>query len=207
MKNLATHLKNYLFAGIVVVVPLAITILVLKSIFISLDEFVRPFFEPYIGFWTVGMGLVVTFVFILIIGVLTSNIIVKRAVNFSEKILFKIPVAKLIYSAVKQLLETFSASEKQYFQSVVAVEYPGPGIWSVGFVNGDVKLPGDQERKLNVLVLASINPTSGFFIMVPESKTIPLNIKVEDGMKWVISGGIIKPRNLRTKDATAADKG
>jgi uncharacterized membrane protein len=207
MKNLATHLKNYLFAGIVVVVPLAITILVLKSIFISLDEFVRPFFEPYIGFWTVGMGLVVTFVFILIIGVLTSNIIVKRAVNFSEKILFKIPVAKLIYSAVKQLLETFSASEKQYFQSVVAVEYPGPGIWSVGFVNGDVKLPGDQERKLNVLVLASINPTSGFFIMVPESKTIPLNIKVEDGMKWVISGGIIKPRNLRTKDATVADKG
>ena len=207
MKNLATHLKNYLFAGIVVVVPLAITILVLKSIFISLDEFVRPFFEPYIGFWTVGMGLVVTFVFILIIGVLTSNIIVKRAVNFSEKILFKIPVAKLIYSAVKQLLETFSASEKQYFQSVVAVEYPGSGIWSVGFVNGDVKLPGDQERKLNVLVLASINPTSGFFIMVPESKTIPLNIKVEDGMKWVISGGIIKPRNLRTKDATAADKG
>jgi len=207
MKNLATHLKNYLFAGIVVVVPLAITILVLKSIFISLDEFVRPFLEPYIGFWTVGMGLVVTFVFILVIGVLTSNIIVKRAVNFSEKILFKIPVAKLIYSAVKQLLETFSASEKQYFQSVVAVEYPGPGIWSVGFVNGDVKLPGDQERKLNVLVLASINPTSGFFIMVPESKIVPLNIKVEDGMKWVISGGIIKPRNLRTKDATATDKG
>jgi uncharacterized membrane protein len=197
MKNIVIHLKNYLFAGIVVVVPLAITILVLKALFVSLDEFVQPLLEPYIGFWTVGMGLVITLVFILVIGVLTSNIIVKRFVNFSEKIVFKIPVAKLIYSAVKQLLETFSANDKQYFQSVIAVEYPSPGIWSVGFVNGEIKLPGDDEKKLNVLILASINPTSGFFIMVPETKTIPLNIKVEDGMKWVISGGIIKPENLK----------
>lgn len=199
MRSILTYFKKYLFAGIIVVVPLAITIIVLKSIFVSLDDFVRPFLEPKLGFWTVGMGLIITIVFILIIGLLTNNIIVKRLVNFGEKILFKIPIAKLIYSAVKQLLETFSANEKQYFQSVVAVEYPGPGIWSIGFVNGEILLPGEIEKKINLLIMASINPTSGFFIMVPESKTIPLNISVEEGMKWVISGGIIKPKSFIQK--------
>lgn len=197
MKNRLAQLKNYLLAGIVVVVPLAITIIVLKSLFIFLDDIVRPLLEPQLGFWPVGLGLVITLFVILLVGLLTNNIIVKRFVNFGEKILLKIPIAKLIYSAVKQLLETFSANEKQYFQGVVAVEYPGPGIWSIGFVNGEINLPGDNEKKLNLLVLASINPTSGFFIMVPKSKTIPLEINVEEAMKWVISGGIIKPKGLK----------
>lgn len=197
MKNLLSHIKNYLIAGVLVVVPLAITIIVLKGIFLYLDEFARPYIEPWLGFWPVGMGLLITVILILLIGVLTNNILVRRLVGFGEKILLKIPVAKLIYSAVKQLLETVSATDKQYFQRVVAVEYPGKDIWSIGFVNGEIELPGQSEKKLNILILTSINPASGFFIMVPEYKTIPLNISVEDGMKWVISGGIIKPLELR----------
>ena len=197
MKKLLSHLKNYLFAGIVVVVPLAITIIILKNIFLYLDEFARPYIEPWLGFWPIGMGLLITVVIILLIGLLTNNIVVKRSVGFGEKILLKIPIAKLIYSAVKQLLETFSASDKQYFQRVVAVEYPSKDIWSIGFVNGDIVLPGEIEKKINVLILTSINPTSGFFIMVPGTKTVPLEISVEEGMKWVISGGIIKPEGLK----------
>jgi uncharacterized membrane protein len=199
MKNILSHIKNYLISGIVVVVPLAITIIVLKGLFLYLDEFARPYIEPWLGFWPVGMGLLITVVLILLIGILTNNIVVRRFVGFGEKILLKIPVAKLIYSAVKQLLETFSATDKQYFQRVVAVEYPGKDIWSIGFVNGDIKLPGDDEKKINILILTSINPASGFFIMAPEHKTIPLNLSVEDGMKWVISGGIIKPEVLLRK--------
>ena len=197
MKKVFSHLKNYLFAGIVVVVPLAITFIVLKNLFLYLDEFTRPYLEPWLGFWPIGMGLLITVFLIMFIGLLTNNIVVKRFVGFGEKILLKIPIAKLIYSAVKQLLETFSASEKQYFQKVVAVEYPGKDIWSIGFVNGDILLPGEMEKKINILILTSINPASGFFIMVPESKTIPLDISVEEGMKWVISGGIIKPEGLK----------
>ena len=197
MKKVFSHLKNYLFAGIVVVVPLAITFIVLKNLFLYLDEFTRPYLEPWLGFWPIGMGLLITVFLIMFIGLLTNNIVVKRFVGFGEKILLKIPIAKLIYSAVKQLLETFSASEKQYFQKVLAVEYPGKDIWSIGFVNGDILLPGEMEKKINILILTSINPASGFFIMVPESKTIPLDISVEEGMKWVISGGIIKPEGLK----------
>jgi uncharacterized membrane protein len=128
---------------------------------------------------------------------LVSNIIIKRLVILGEKALYKIPVAKIIYSAVKQLLETVSKTEKQSFQRVVLVEYPSENIWSVGFVNGEIQFAGDMIKRLNILVLASINPTSGFFIIIPESKTIALNISVEEGMKWVITGGIIKPDDLR----------
>ena len=203
MKKLLSHLKNYLLAGIVVVVPLAITIIVLKTLFLYLDEIARPYLEPWLGFWPVGMGLLITVLIILLIGLLTNNIVVKRMVGFGETILLKIPVAKLIYSAVKQLMETFSASDKQYFQRVVAVEYPSKDIWSIGFVNGETILPGGIDKKLNILILTSINPASGFFIMVPESKTIPLDISVEEGMKWVISGGIIKPDVFRSKTKKA----
>lgn len=197
MKKLFSHLKKYLIAGIVVVVPLAITIIVLKNLFLYLDEFTRPYLEPWLGFWPIGMGLLITFLIILLIGLLTNNIVVKRLVGFGETILLKIPIAKLIYSAVKQLLETFSASDKQYFQRVVAVEYPSKDIWSIGFVNGESVLPGEIDKKINILILTSINPAFGFFIMVPESKTIPLDITVEEGMKWVISGGIIQPEGIK----------
>ena len=203
MKKLLSHLKNYLLAGIVVVVPLAITIIVLKTLFLYLDEIARPYLEPWLGFWPVGMGLLITILIILLIGLLTNNIVVKRMVGFGETILLKIPVAKLIYSAVKQLMETFSASDKQYFQRVVAVEYPSKDIWSIGFVNGETILPGGIDKKLNILILTSINPASGFFIMVPESKTIPLDISVEEGMKWVISGGIIKPDVFKSRTKKA----
>jgi len=199
MKKLLSHFKNYIFAGIIVVVPLAITVIVLKNIFLYLDEIARPYLEPWLGFWPIGTGLLITIVLIFLIGLLTNNIVVKRLVGFGETILLKIPVAKLIYSAVKQLLETFSASDKQYFQRVVAVEYPSKDIWSIGFVNGESVLPGSIEKKINILIVTSINPASGFFIMVPESKTIPLDISIEEGMKWVISGGIIKPEGLKNK--------
>ncbi|MEJ2542604.1 MAG: DUF502 domain-containing protein [Calditrichaceae bacterium] len=202
MKKLLSHFKNYILAGIVVVVPLAITIIVLKNLFIYLDEIARPYLEPWLGFWPIGMGLLITIVLIFFIGLLTNNIVVKRLVGFGENILLKIPIAKLIYSAVKQLLETFSASDKQYFQRVVAVEYPSKDIWSIGFVNGESFLPGQVEKKINILILTSINPASGFFIMVPKNKTIPLNISVEEGMKWVISGGIIKPEVFKKVEKT-----
>ena len=202
MKGIFTRLKNYFFAGLLVVVPIAITIGALKAILTFLDDFLRPLLEPVLGFWPIGFGLIIMVVTILLIGLLTGNIVVKRFVGIGEKILLKIPVAKIIYSAVKQLLETFSATEKQYFQKVVALEYPSSGIWSIGFVNGHIQLPGDDEKKLNILVMTALNPTQGFFIMVPEKSTVPLNITVEEGMKWVISGGIIKPKGLERKPTT-----
>jgi len=197
MKTILSNLKSALISGLLVVIPLVITILVLKSIITSVDNIFRPFLEPELGFWPHGLGILITFLIILLAGLLVSNIIIKRVVQFGENLLYKIPIAKVIYSAVKQLLETVSKTEKQSFQRVVLVEYPSSDIWSVGFVNGEMYFKNEAEKKLKILVLASINPTSGFFIIVPESKTIPINISVEDGMKWVITGGLIKPDGLQ----------
>jgi uncharacterized membrane protein len=196
MRKFISKLKGYLISGILVVVPLVITFFVLKSILISLDNIIRPYLEPQLGFWPIGMGILITLVVISLIGLLTKNIVIRKLLILGEQVLYKIPVAKIIYSAVKQILETFSKSEKQSFQRVVLVEYPCSNIWSIGFVNGETYLPGDTVKKLNILVLAAINPTSGFFIMAPENKTIALDISVEEAMKWVISGGIIKPQRL-----------
>lgn len=196
MRKFVSKLKGYLISGILVVVPLVITFFVLKSILISLDNIIRPYLEPQLGFWPIGMGILITLVVISLIGLLTKNIVIRKLLILGEQVLYKIPVAKIIYSAVKQILETFSKSEKQSFQRVVLVEYPCSNIWSIGFVNGETYLPGDTVKKLNILVLAAINPTSGFFIMAPENKTIALDISVEEAMKWVISGGILKPKRL-----------
>ncbi len=197
MREFISKLKGYLISGILVIVPLVITFFVLKSILISLDNIIRPYLEPQLGFWPIGMGVLIMLVVISLIGLLTKNIVIRKFLILGEQVLYKIPVAKIIYSAVKQILETFSKSEKQSFQRVVLVEYPCSNIWSIGFVNGETCLPGDTVKKLNILVLAAINPTSGFFIMAPENKTIALDISVEEAMKWVISGGILKPQKLK----------
>ncbi len=188
------HFKRYFLSGLLVIVPLVITFIVLESIFLWLDNLSRPILEPYLGFWFLGFGIALTLIFVWIVGILANLLIVKKALAIGEKILYRIPVAKVIYSVVKQLLETFAHSEKQSFKRVVLVEYPEKDIWSVGFVNGELFIPGDDEKKLNILVFAALNPTSGFFILVPEHKTKPINITVEEGLKWVVSGGIVKPK-------------
>lgn len=188
--------RNHFFAGLLVLVPLVITILVLRSVFLYLDNFLRPLLEPRLGFWPTGLGLIIMVLLIWLVGLLAGNMLISRAIHLGEKIMFRIPVAKLIYSAIKQLMETLSPEKKQSFQRVVLVEYPGKDLWSVGFVNGEIKLPGEAVKRLNVLIVAAINPASGFLVIVPEDKTIPLSISVEEGLKWVVSGGIIKPELL-----------
>jgi len=188
-------LKRYFLSGIFIVVPVIITFWVLKSLFIFFDELIKPYLEPQIGFWVSGLGIIITFSLILLVGVATRNIVFRNTLILGEKILYKLPIVKVVYSSVKQIMETFSGGDHP-FQRVILLEYPKEGVWSVGFVNGETVIPGDSVKKLNVLVLAAINPTSGFFVMIEEDKTIPLDIKVEDGIKWVVSGGIVTPESI-----------
>ena len=196
MKDFKLNFKRHFFSGLLVVVPVAITFWILEAIFLALDNILRPILEPQLGYWPLGLGIVFAFAFVWLIGLMASNFFVSRFLKMGESFVYKIPIAKVVYSAVKQILETFARNEKQSFKRVVLVEYPSPGIWSVGFVNGEASIPGHDEKKLNILIFASLNPSSGYFILVPESKTIPLNISVEDGLKWTVSGGIVKPGKI-----------
>jgi uncharacterized membrane protein len=193
--------KNYFLSGLLLVVPLVITILVIKAIFNFLDSLLLPYLQPYLGEWLVipGVGILITVLSIYFVGILVTNFIGRKFVNLGERLLLRIPIAKSIYGSVKQILQTFSFQEKQSIKKVVMVEYPKSDVWSIGLVNGEIIHPQSGESMYNILIIASINPASGFFIIVPKTKTILLDITVEDAMKWIVSGGIVTPEIYKQK--------
>jgi len=189
--------KNYFLSGILVVVPIVITIFVVKAIFTFLDELLLPYLMPQLGYWVPGIGIIITFVGIYFIGILVTNFIGRKFVSLGEKIVLNIPVAKSIYGSVKQIMETFSFKSEDSGKKVVMVEYPKESVWSIGLVNGEISHPESNEKLYNILVIAAINPTSGFFILVPQNKVVHLNISVEEAMKWIVSGGIVTPDEFK----------
>jgi uncharacterized membrane protein len=189
--------KNYFLSGLLIVVPIVITILVIKAIFTFLDSLLLPYLQPQLGYWVPGIGILITLVGIYLIGILVTNFIGRKFVNLGEKFLMHIPIAKSIYGSVKQIIETFSFKEEHSKKKVVMVEYPKENIWSIGLVNGEIKHPENGSRLYNILIIASINPTSGFFILVPHERVIQLNITVEEAMKWIVSGGIVTPDTFK----------
>ena len=198
--SLKRHFRKSLFSGLLLIVPLVITVLVIKSIFTFLDSLLLPYMLPYLGQWIriPGVGILITFATIYFIGLMVSNFIGKKFVQKGELFLLKIPIAKSIYGSVKQIIETFTfKEEEQKGKKVVMVEYPKENVWSIGLVNGEINHPASNEKMYNILILASINPTSGFFILVPQHKVLEINITVEEAMKWIVSGGIVTPDQLR----------
>jgi len=191
--------KGYFLSGLLLVVPLVITIIVIKAIFTFLDNLLLPYLQPSLGAWIriPGVGILITILAIFLVGILVTNFVGRKFVNAGEYFLLKIPIAKSIYGSVKQILQTFSYSDNETQKKVVMVKYPRDGIWSVGLINGEILHPETNEKLYNILVVASINPTSGFFIMVPPSDVIEIDISIEDAMKWIVSGGIITPAKLK----------
>jgi uncharacterized membrane protein len=192
-QTLKRRSKNYFLSGILVVFPIVITIYVVKAIFTFLDELLLPYVMPKIGYWVPGIGIIITFAGIYIIGILVTNFIGRKFVALGEKIVLHIPVAKSIYGSVKQIMETFSIRTEDSGKKVVMVEYPKENVWSIGIINGEINHPASNEKLYNILIIAAINPTSGFFIMVPRSKVVHLDISIEEAMKWIVSGGIVIP--------------
>jgi len=202
LQTLKKKLKNYFISGLLVVVPLVITILVIRALFLFLDNLLLPYLVPYVGEWLriPGLGILITILTILLFGIIGTNIIGRKFVNLGEMMLLRIPIAKSVYGSVKQIVETFSFTQEAEKQKVVMVEYPREGIWSIGLINGKSRHPKTREPLYNVLVVAAINPTSGFFILVPQSKVVHLNISIEEAMRWIVSGGIVSPANLKLTD-------
>ena len=196
--SLKRHFRKSIFSGLIIIVPLVITVLVIRAIFNFLDSLLLPYLQPQLGYWVPGIGIIITFAAIYFIGLMVSNFIGRKFVQKGELFLLKIPIAKSIYGSVKQIIETFSFKEEdQSGKKVVMVEYPKENVWSIGLVNGEINHPRSDEKMYNILILASINPTSGFFILVPQHKAIELNITVEEAMKWIVSGGIVTPEKLK----------
>lgn len=192
--------RRYLIAGLLVWLPLAATILVLRSLVGFLDRTLLLLPEAYrpdilLGFHIPGLGVVLTVVVLLLTGVIAANLFGKQLVRAWEALLDRIPLVRSIYSAVKQLAETMFSDGKS-FRKVLLIEYPRKGSWTLAFqTSADV---GEAQLKtgrdvINVYVPTTPNPTSGFFLMIPKEEVVELEMSVDEGLRMLISMGAIVP--------------
>ena len=196
-KSLALILRNYFITGVVVLIPIGFT-LYLSKFLISLSSKILPVnINPnsYLPIAIPGIEIIITIIFINIVGGLSLSFIGKRLFNFFETILNKIPIIRTIYSAVEQLIETFTSSKSDK-KTVVLVEYPRKGVYAVGFVTkentGEIRKKAGKEL-LNVFVPTTPNPTSGFLLMFPKDEVIFLDLTFEEASKFIVSAGSFNP--------------
>lgn len=198
-------LKTNLIAGLLVVTPLAATVFLLRLIFrwadrilLLIPEAYRP--ETYLPFKIPGLGIILLVMTLFMIGFLARNILGRTLVRLGERIMDSIPLVNKFYQAVKQLVETIFISGGNDFRRVVLIEYPRKGLYALAYVTGKT-YPEFQNKTdkpvINLFLPTTPNPTSGFYLMIPEEDVIPLDISVEDSFKILISGGILNPDEVK----------
>ncbi|HYF41353.1 MAG TPA: DUF502 domain-containing protein [Ramlibacter sp.] len=194
-------LRKWLLAGLLVIVPVAITLWVLQWIIGTLDQTLlilpeqwRP--DRLIGYHIPGFGVLLTLAILLTVGAVTSNFLGKKLVVWWDAILNRIPVVRSIYSSVKKVSDTLFSESGNAFRTAVLVQWPRADVWTIGFVTGspggDVTnyLVGDY---LSVYVPTTPNPTGGYFVMLRRSDCIELKMSVDEALRYVISMGVVAP--------------
>ncbi len=207
-------MKKYLITGLLIWIPLAITIWVLHLIVSSMDEVLTllpPALQPpaLLGHRIPGLGLVLTVIVVFITGVLASNILGQRMLRVWEAILRRIPVVNSLYGGVKQISDTLFRPGGQAFRKAVLVQWPQPGSWTIAFVTG---APGGDVANhldvnyVSVYVPTTPNPTGGYFVMLPRSAVVELDMSVDEALKYIISMGVAVPARVPPRAAPLATK-
>ena len=192
------QIKRHLIAGLLAIVPIALTFWILRFLFRFLDSFTAPILKN-IGIEIPGLGIILTLLFIFLLGLFITNVLGKTIFNWGERILTKLPLVNTIYNAVKQITNAFSGKSMKNFKQVIFIQYPRKGLWTMCFVTNQSKNESGDEF-YHVFVPSTPNPTSGVFIVIPQKDAVHPDISVEEGLKSIISGGIIDPGiSLSTK--------
>lgn len=192
MKKFKNFLKKNFLTGLLVVVPVAATVIVLKAILGWIDSILGDIPGYVIGTKFPGLGIITLLLLILAVGMVSANYFGSRLYRTWDGFMQRVPLVRGVYSTVKQVMETFSV--KHNFSGVGLVEYPRKGCWSIGFVTGvvDEKAMGLTGRHLSVFVPTTPNPTAGFLLILPEAEVRHLDMTVEQGMKFIISLGLVQ---------------
>ncbi|HSG77600.1 MAG TPA: DUF502 domain-containing protein [Burkholderiales bacterium] len=194
-------MRKYFITGLLIWIPLVITIWVLDLIVTTLDQSLHLLppqwrTESFLGFHVPGLGVILTLVIVFVTGVLATNFLGARLVNLWNEILHRIPVVNSIYSSVKQISDTLFSSSGQAFRKALLVQWPREGMWTIAFLTGrpggDVvrHLPGDY---VSVYVPTTPNPTGGYFVMMARKDVIELDMSVDAALKYIISMGVVAP--------------
>jgi uncharacterized membrane protein len=194
-------MKKYLITGLLIWIPLVITLWVLKLIVDTLDQSLLLLpeqwrTEAFLGVHIPGLGVILTLVIVVATGVFATNFFGAWLVQLGHNLLHRIPVVNSIYSSVKQISDTLFSSSGQAFRKALLVQWPRQGMWTIAFLTGtpggDVAqhLPGDH---VSVYVPTTPNPTSGFFVMLARADVIELDMSVDEALKYIISMGVVAP--------------
>ena len=193
--------RRYLIAGLLIWVPLGITILVVRLLIKWLDGTVSLIPEAYrpenlLGYAIPGLGVLLSFVVVILTGVFAANLFGRKLVRLWERLLSHVPLVRSVYSGAKQLAETMFSAEGQSFRKVLLVEFPRRGLWTLGFLTG--RDQGEAQKKtghevINVYIPTTPNPTGGYFVMVPKQDVQELDMSVDEGLKMLMSMGAVVP--------------
>jgi len=204
--GLTRHLRGYFLAGVLITAPIGITFY-LAWLFINwVDNTMTPLLPPaynpetYLPFGIPGLGLLMVCLVMTLIGALTAGILGRFWIRTSERILSRMPVIRSVYSALKQIFETVLSHQSNAFREVVLFEYPRRGSWALGFITGSTRgeiQNSTEDDVVNVFLPTTPNPTSGYLLFLPRRELVMLSMTVEEGIKMVISGGIVTPPDRR----------
>ena len=202
MRTGTSNVKKYFITGLLIWIPLAITFTVLSWFVKLLDGWIMPWLPEHLqpqtilGFNLPGLGVILCVFILFATGVIGANVLGQRLVRLWESLLARIPVVKSIYYSVKQVSDTLFSSNGQAFRKALLVQYPREGLWTIAFLTG---APGDDIAQhlsgdhVSVYVPTTPNPTSGFFLMLPATEIIELDISVDEALKYIISMGVVAP--------------
>ncbi|MES2531317.1 MAG: DUF502 domain-containing protein [Pseudomonadota bacterium] len=194
-------LRKWLLSGLLVIVPLAITLGVLNWIIGTLDQTLWLLPEDWQK-WLVdhhvrGLGVLLTLTILLVVGAIASNFVGKRLLGWGDAVVRRIPVVRSIYSSVKQVSDTLFSENGNAFRTAVLIQWPRDGLWTIAFVtgspSGEVQAHLGVDDYLGVYVPTTPNPTGGYFVMLKRSDCVELRMSVDDALKYIVSMGVVVP--------------
>ncbi len=200
MSRLSSIMKKQFVTGLVMLLPIGLTLIIIFALFKLVGKFSSPFLERVELLRELPeavisvLSFLITLFIIWVIGIFATNVMGKRLVHWFENILLKMPFVARIYQSIRQIIQTVMLSRKAFHQ-VVMIEYPRKGIYTLAFVTN--RFQWKERKMLSLFIPTTPNPTSGWFVVIPEEEAVSLKMSVEEGMKLIISGGIITPSEGR----------
>ena len=191
MNSITQNFRSKIFAGLAALLPLYLTFFVIKFLFVTLEEMSDPILKRF-NLDIPGLGIILTVLLIYILGFLVTNFLGRKIFNIGERIVKKVPIVNMIYTTLKQITETFTKGSTDAFEGAVYIQYPRQGLWTMAFISGESKTK-EGVPYYHLFVPTTPNPTSGFFLMIPQADTVATGMSVEDGLKTIISGGLLAP--------------
>lgn len=195
--SIRNKFKQYLVSGVLVIVPLIITFVVLRFLLSSVDGILSPLLVRYLGHDIPGLGILIVLVMIVFTGILTQAVLGRQLVNLWDRLLSRVPLVRTVHVASKQLLQSVTDPRENLFQRVVIIAYPRPGMYVFAFATSEVKLDNFSENPyVAVFVPSTPTPFTGFTVIVKKEEVYPTTMSVEEAIKFIVSGGIVRPEVL-----------